>query len=74
MQRIAEMKYQQQLEEEEEKYRGLSNLEKRKKIIADTQLLQSKEGKGDTKKIPKSTKAKDKSIKKKQSLTQRPKW
>ena len=41
IQRAAEIKYQEQQEQEEERYKGLNSLQKRKKIIEDTRLLQA---------------------------------
>ena len=76
IQRMAEVKYQEQLQQEEERYKGLSNLEKRKKIIEDTQLLLAEEGKPGEKKPSKGLKPgkEKKEGKSKPRKSQRPKW
>lgn len=83
IQRMAEIKYQEYQQEEEERYQGLTSLEKRKKIIEDTMMLREKEstGGGRTGKSPavsSNTMVKEKSEKKdgrsKPPKSQRPKW
>lgn len=73
IQRMAEQKYHEQQQEEEERYKGLTPLEKRKQIIAETERLQAKEGQGD-KKGTKSAKGEKREQRKKPPKSQRPKW